>query len=169
MLETTTDVNAGVPAAVFLIISWIFVLGRVYVRAYMKKSWGHDDTFLVFSLVRRLCPITLHTLTHLGLLHSRVFICHYRFIIWHWHVPERRSLCLPLSPPTIRFYFENLLHLHMRIPTNFNLLILDTLERLLCVEMHRLDDHYYQFAFRTRRHLRYDIPMLACVLLLGTI
>jgi hypothetical protein len=42
---------AGV-AILFLILSWIFVSLRCYVRGFMIKSFGPDDWFAVASLVR---------------------------------------------------------------------------------------------------------------------
>lgn len=36
---------------VFLALSWIFVSLRVYVKTFLSRSWGTDDTLLVVSLV----------------------------------------------------------------------------------------------------------------------
>jgi hypothetical protein len=37
--------------SVFLVLTWLFVGLRMYVRVYMSKSWGLDDALLVYALV----------------------------------------------------------------------------------------------------------------------
>jgi hypothetical protein len=44
------DIAADV-AILFLVLAWTAVALRIYVRAFMTKSWGIDDWFGVASLV----------------------------------------------------------------------------------------------------------------------
>lgn len=47
-------------ACIFLAITWFFVILRVWVRGFMIKSWGWDDTTMIVTLVRSE-PILLST------------------------------------------------------------------------------------------------------------
>jgi hypothetical protein len=38
-------------AVVFFILSWVSVALRIYVRAFMLKSFGHDDWIMLLTLV----------------------------------------------------------------------------------------------------------------------
>jgi len=40
-----------VVAALFFVLSWLAVILRVYVRGFMMRKWGHDDSYMIVTLV----------------------------------------------------------------------------------------------------------------------
>lgn len=54
----------------FFILTWLSVSMRVYVRRYMRRNWGLDDTFMVISLVSFLLPAMGYVLTMEGYIHA---------------------------------------------------------------------------------------------------
>jgi hypothetical protein len=39
----------GVVSMVFFILPWPFILIRIYVRLFLVRSWGWDDTFMMIA------------------------------------------------------------------------------------------------------------------------
>lgn len=41
-------------ATLFFVVSWVTVGLRVYVRGFMMKTWGKDDSYMLATLVSNL-------------------------------------------------------------------------------------------------------------------
>jgi hypothetical protein len=50
-MDATADPRLEGVLGLFLILAWIFVGLRVYVRCLISKSWGADDSLLLAALV----------------------------------------------------------------------------------------------------------------------
>ena len=48
-------------AVLFFVFSWLTVSLRIYVRGFMMKTWGLDDTFMFATMVRTAIRLTLPT------------------------------------------------------------------------------------------------------------
>lgn len=53
-------------AALFFVLAWLTVSLRVYVRGFMTKTWGKDDTCMVICLVCLLIVVQLQLPTDYG-------------------------------------------------------------------------------------------------------
>ena len=56
MVETIAPRLEGALGA-FLGLAWIFTGLRVYVRCFIRKGWGVDDSLLIAALVIPIFPI----------------------------------------------------------------------------------------------------------------
>ncbi len=59
MVMESRQNSALVNAILMFILTWVTVSLRVYVRGFLKKAWGKDDSFMVAALVGPTHPQTL--------------------------------------------------------------------------------------------------------------
>lgn len=50
--QDETDMRIAAVLGLFLGLAYLFVSLRVYVKTFLSKSWGADDTLLLVSLVK---------------------------------------------------------------------------------------------------------------------
>jgi len=68
---------------IFIILAWITVGLRVYVRAYMLRTFALDDWLIVVTLVRLVISPFLNELTLLGTVYGLFDLSIWRRRLWH--------------------------------------------------------------------------------------
>ncbi len=133
MIKQSLCLVAGV-LGLFLALSWIFVSLRVYVKAFLKKSWGMDDYLLIISLVscHKLSQLSIAptwsrfiNIYELDILFHILCLRCYGYTLWnrptHDRYPKTRhsQSNLLLVPLRTLLYHHNSVHppLHCRLPS----------------------------------------------------
>jgi hypothetical protein len=76
-------------AVLFLILTWLTISLRIYVRGFMLKKWGNDDTAMFVTVVsliskHRRSHVVNTTLTCVAHIHCLSRLSDGRRSIWDW-------------------------------------------------------------------------------------